>query len=45
MEDYDLDKKGYLNYNDFKRFFFEKTLKSENAIWRLLNLSGYKNNF
>lgn len=32
-------------YNDFRKFFFEKSVKSFNGVWRLINLSGYLNNF
>lgn len=44
MEEHDKGKKGYLTFDDFKDFYFTKSVKNENAIWKLINLSGYKNN-
>lgn len=34
-----------MSYADFKKFLISKASKNENAVWILINLSGYKNNF
>lgn len=44
FEDHDKEKKGYLNYDDFKNFFFVKASKNLSAVWILINLSGFRNN-
>lgn len=44
FEEHDKEKKGYIVLEDFKDFFYTKTTKNESAIWKIINLSGYKNN-
>lgn len=44
LEEHDKERKGYLTLNDFKEFFYVKSIKSESAVWRIVNLSGWKNN-
>lgn len=43
-EEHDKGQKGYLSFDEFKDFFYVKIAKNEHAIWKLINLAGYKNN-
>ena len=43
-EEHDKGSKGYLSFNEFKEFFYLKIAKNEHAIWKIINLAGYKNN-
>lgn len=44
MEGHDINKKGYLVLEEFRNFFYQKSKKNPNAIWKLIHQSGYKNN-
>lgn len=44
IDKYDADKKGGLYLNEFKSFFIKKSIENSNMVWRIINLSGYRNN-
>jgi hypothetical protein len=44
LNKYDQEKKGALHLHQFKTFFVEKCRENVDMIWKLLSLSGYKNN-
>jgi hypothetical protein len=44
IEKHDKDHKGGLYLNEFKEYFIKASLDQSTMIWRLINLSGYKNN-
>ena len=41
---HDKDKKGGLNISEFKEYFIKAAYEQNAMVWRLINLSGYKNN-
>jgi len=44
IKKFDLGEKNALNLEEFKQFFIYKSAENPSAIWRIINLSGYKNN-
>lgn len=45
LQKFDLNSKGYLTIDEFKNFFVSKSIQNPSAIWKILNLSGYRNDF
>lgn len=44
IEKHDKDKKGGLFHSEFKEYFIKAAYEQNAMVWRLINLSGYKNN-
>lgn len=43
ITNFDKIEKGGLDLNELKQFFIVKSINSNHAIWRILNLEGYRN--
>lgn len=44
LKKYDKNSKGYLDIEEFKTFFITKSTENSTAIWKIINIAGYKNN-
>lgn len=41
---YDTEGRGGITLANFKDFFWRKSVENNALVWRILNLSGYRNN-